>query len=129
MSVNKEKDVSKLVEKYRCDFPTLERRFLRKLIRSENKIENPSELKKLDRYLKKAFKNEGKPSTENPSQQDDFKFYIEHGLITKDELAVQAVCRALVQTLPEDNPQRAFAKLLIIANQEKMKMLKDSFFK
>jgi len=72
MSVNKEKDVRQLVEKYRRQFPTLERPFIRRLIRSENKIENPSELKKLDRYLAKAFKNEArfaaeeKPSTERP---------------------------------------------------------------
>jgi glucan phosphorylase len=72
MSVNKERDVRQLVEKYRRQFPTLERPFIRRLIRSENKIENPSELKKLDRYLAKAFKNEArfpaqeKPLTERP---------------------------------------------------------------
>jgi len=34
----------------------------------ENKIENPSELKKLDRYLRKAFQNEVKPSAEKPPE-------------------------------------------------------------
>ena len=65
MSISKAKDVPQLVEKYRQAYPDLDRDLLRKLIRLENKIENPSDLKKLDRYLAKAFKNEVKPSTEN----------------------------------------------------------------
>jgi hypothetical protein len=34
---------------------------LRRLIRAENKIDDASESKKLDKYLRKAFKNEVKP--------------------------------------------------------------------
>ena len=69
MSLSKKKDVRQLVEKYRHEFPSLERPFLRKLIRSEMKIENPSELKKLDRYLAKAFKNEAKLTTKKKLEE------------------------------------------------------------
>jgi hypothetical protein len=62
MSISKAKDVPQLVEKYRQAYPDLDRDLLRKLIRLENKIENPSDLKKLDRYLAKAFKNESTKS-------------------------------------------------------------------
>lgn len=61
LSPKRRKDVSQLVEKYRRQFPTLERPLLRKLIRLENPEvfkNNPSNLKTLDRHLGKAFKNE-----------------------------------------------------------------------
>jgi len=78
MSLSKQKDVRHLVEKYRREFSSLERPLLRRIIRSENKIENPSELKKLDRYLAKAFQNEvelsKKSTTEKPS--DDYEKYV-----------------------------------------------------
>ena len=57
MSPKHYKNVPQLVEKYRRKYPELDRDLLRKLIRLENKIDHPSELKKLDRYLKKAFEN------------------------------------------------------------------------
>ena len=57
MSVSNRKDVSKLVVIYRKKYPKTERRILRKLIRLENKIENSSDLRKLDRYLQKVFRN------------------------------------------------------------------------
>jgi len=57
MSLLKTKSVSQLVKTYQTRYPELDRDLLRKLIRLENKIENPSELKKLDRHLAKAFKN------------------------------------------------------------------------
>ena len=60
MSPKRDKSVPQLVEKYLETYPGLDRDLLRKLIRLENKIENPSELKKLDRYLRIAFKNENK---------------------------------------------------------------------
>ena len=65
MSLSKRKDVPQLVKKYRENLPNIDRDLLRRLIRVENNITNPSDLKKLDRYLAKAFKNEVKPSTEN----------------------------------------------------------------
>ena len=57
MSSAKRLNVPQLVKSYREKYPTVDRDLLRKLIRLENKIENPSELKKLDRHLGKAFKN------------------------------------------------------------------------
>ena len=66
MSLKRSKDVPQLVKKYRDKYPQLDRDLLRKLIR----IENPdyfdkkgsknyaSSLKKLDRYLRKAFASE-----------------------------------------------------------------------
>ena len=62
MSPKRDKTVPHLVEKYLDKYPGLDRDLLRKLIRLENKIENPSELKKLDMYLRKAFKNKNKDS-------------------------------------------------------------------
>ena len=61
MSVNKPLNVPKLVEKYREELPDVDRDLLRRIIRVENHITNPSELKKLDRYLAKAFKNKAEP--------------------------------------------------------------------
>lgn len=58
MSLTSGKTVPEIVENYRKQFPTLERPLLRRLIRSENKelFGNPSNLKQLDRHLRKAFK-------------------------------------------------------------------------
>jgi hypothetical protein len=73
MSLKKGKDVPQLVEKYRTKYPELDRDLLRKLIRLENPDRFPkgkslkyySNLKKLDRYLRKAFASElsGQPSS------------------------------------------------------------------
>jgi hypothetical protein len=58
MSSKKKVDVAELVKKYREKYPYLDRDLLRKLIRLECKLDNnPSELRKLDRHLKKAFQN------------------------------------------------------------------------
>lgn len=60
MSPKRRKDVSQLVEKYRSQFPDLERPLLRKLIRLEHPElfkNNPSNRKTLDRHLKRAFKH------------------------------------------------------------------------
>ena len=66
MSLKRSKDVPQLVEKYRAKYPQLDRDLLRKLIRLENpdlfdekRNKNyASNLKKLDRYLRKAFASE-----------------------------------------------------------------------
>ena len=52
---NRDNTISKFVRDYKEKYPDLDRSLLRKLIRLENKITNPSDLKKLDRYLKKEF--------------------------------------------------------------------------
>jgi hypothetical protein len=61
MSPHYDKSVSQLVEKYLAEkhkgkLP-LERPYMRRLIRAENKefFSNPSNLRKLDRYLRKAY--------------------------------------------------------------------------
>ena len=66
MSLKRSKDVPQLVEKYRAKYPQLDRDLLRRLIRLENpglflKEKNKNygnNLKKLDRYLRKAFASE-----------------------------------------------------------------------
>jgi len=58
MSLTHKKDVPKLVKKYREELPNIDRDLLRRLIRVENNITNPSELKKLDRCLKKTFQKD-----------------------------------------------------------------------
>jgi hypothetical protein len=60
VSLAHDRTVSQLVEKYRRDFPGLEKRFIRRLILAEYKqfFENPSEVRKLTRELEKAYKNE-----------------------------------------------------------------------
>jgi hypothetical protein len=75
MSVPTEKNVRRLVEKYRSQLPELERPLLRRLIRSENRITDPSELKKLDRYLKKAFQSMVKNQTMKASGFDSYEQY------------------------------------------------------
>ena len=73
MSPKHRKDVSQLVEKYKRELPYLERPLLRRLIRVENPQlfkNNPSmasNLKTLDRHLKKAFE------TKKPSFQTEEK--------------------------------------------------------
>jgi hypothetical protein len=61
MSPNRDNTIAKLVRDYRIKYPDYERPLLRKLIHLENKITNPSELKKLDRHLGKAFKIPKRP--------------------------------------------------------------------
>jgi hypothetical protein len=66
MSLKRSKDVPQLVEKYRAKYPQLDRDLLRRLIRLETpdlflKEKNKNygnNLKKLDRYLRKAFTSE-----------------------------------------------------------------------
>jgi hypothetical protein len=66
MSLKRSKDVPQLVEKYRAKYPQLDRDLLRRLIRLETpdlflKEKNKNygnNLKKLDRYLRKAFASE-----------------------------------------------------------------------
>jgi len=66
MSLKRSKSVPKLVEKYRAKYPQLNRELLRRFIRLENpdlfdekRNKNyASNLKKLDRYLRKAFASE-----------------------------------------------------------------------
>lgn len=69
MSLRANSDVAQLVRKYKTRYPKLDRDLLRKLIRLENpnlfsKKENTgylSNLRKLDRKLKKAFESEKPP--------------------------------------------------------------------
>jgi hypothetical protein len=88
MSSNKTLDVPQIVKKYMQKYPELDRDVLRKLIRLEFKITNPSELKKLDRCLGKAFEKKveyprkrGKEGNIEPSPKkqvsDEFKPRIE----------------------------------------------------
>lgn len=65
MSPRRDKTVAKLVEKYRRDYPDFKRPILRKFIRLENKdlFVSASNLRKLDRHLKKAFEKQ-EPSPE-----------------------------------------------------------------
>jgi len=75
MSPKRDKTVPQLVEKYRREYPYLERPLLRKLMRLENPQlfrDNPSNLKKLDRYLRKAFEKE-EPSSQDKSVQRSIK--------------------------------------------------------
>jgi hypothetical protein len=69
MSPKRDKNVQTLVEKYRRNFPGLESRFLRRLIRSENKglFSNPSQLKQLTRCLKKSYAQPVQGKTESSS--------------------------------------------------------------
>lgn len=83
MSLPSRRNVSKIVEKYRREFPDLERPLLRRLIRAENKIVNPSELRKLSRYLKKAYEVQPQPKRrELKPQPEENKFHI----LTAEEL-------------------------------------------
>ena len=70
MSLETRANVPQLVEKYRKKYPTLDRDLLRKLIRLENKIGNPSELKKLDRYLRKEFQNSNSKEDETYQKEE-----------------------------------------------------------
>jgi len=68
MSQKRNKTVPQLVEKYRREFPALEKRFIRRLILAEHKElfnkslnkNDDSEVRKLSRYLEKAFSNNTK---------------------------------------------------------------------
>jgi hypothetical protein len=55
MSLSSKKNVRQTVEKYRKEFPTLERPLLRQIIRKCENLTRASELKALDRALKKAY--------------------------------------------------------------------------
>lgn len=69
MSLKHNKNVPELVKNYRSKYPNVDRDLLRKLIRLENKIENPSELKKLDRCLRKSFLGLKIAEAEKPSTE------------------------------------------------------------
>lgn len=72
MSFKGGKNVPQLVSKMRADYPQLDRDLIRKLIRLENPDlfkDNPSNLKKLDRYLKRSYKT---PMVGKTEAQTDF---------------------------------------------------------
>ena len=102
MSSKRSKDVPQLVEKYRAKYPELDRDLLRKLVRLENPDLFPkantlmyaSNLKKLDRYLRKAFaKKPGTPllkkSSENLLEETLLKLAEEQNKTTMEEVASQ----------------------------------------
>lgn len=68
MSPNRVKTVSQLVEKYRRDYPELDRDLIRKLIRLENPelfSNSYANLKQLDRLLAKSFKQQARQKNES----------------------------------------------------------------
>lgn len=67
MSPKQNRIVPQLVEKYRREFPELEKRFIRKLILAEHKelFQNDSEVRKLTRYLEQAFRDNIKTKETN----------------------------------------------------------------
>jgi hypothetical protein len=79
MSPKKDKNVPQLVEKYKQLYPAYERRDLRKQIRLENpslfneqkNSSYQSNLKKLDRYLRKAFQNSKDKTIQKPENPKD----------------------------------------------------------
>jgi len=87
MSLKRNKDVPKLVEKYRAKYPDLDRDLLRKLIRLENpdlffegkNLKYYNNLKNLDRYLRKAFasKLSGQPLLKKSSNDSVEKALLE----------------------------------------------------
>ncbi|MCJ7763412.1 hypothetical protein MUP38_08175 [Candidatus Bathyarchaeota archaeon] len=101
MSLKRSKDVPKLVEKYRAKYPQLDRDLLRRLIRlehpdlfDEKRNKNyASNLKKLDRYLRKAFENElsGQPlprkSSDDLVERALLKLAKEQNKTTMEEVA------------------------------------------
>jgi len=103
--LSKNKNVSKLVEKYRNKYPDLERDLLRKLIRSENGITSPSDLRKLDRYLKTAFESEVKLSDKEKSEARPSRFGFfewlkyrgEHEEQKQDRAYREAECKLMIQ--------------------------------
>jgi hypothetical protein len=68
--MRKDKNVSQIVEKYKRQYPNLDRDLVRKLIRLENPNLN---LRTVDRYLKKAFLNHGNIQ-QNSQPQEDWLF-------------------------------------------------------
>lgn len=81
MSLSRKNSVPQLVRKYRAKYPQLDRPILRKLIRLENpgllsreKAQNwDSNLRKLDRHLRKTF-TKAQPKTErNPEPSKEQK--------------------------------------------------------
>jgi hypothetical protein len=67
MSQKRDKTVPQLVEKYRREFPELEKRFIRRLIIAEHKelFTIDSEVRKLTRYLEKSFKSNDKKTKDS----------------------------------------------------------------
>ena len=91
------------------------KRFIRRLIKSENKQlfdNNPSEVRKLSRYLEKAFKNENKATPESENSQDViYKLRILNNEMLKLYQDIEAI-EALEGLIPE------------IQNDEQINMLK-----
>lgn len=109
MSPKRDKTVPRLVEKYRREYPYLERPLLRKLMRLENPQlfrDNPSNLKKLDRHLRKAFEKE-EPSSQDKSVQrsikNSFGFFewLERRAERKEKRTLEAMARrdARIETM------------------------------
>lgn len=99
MSLKMPKKVPELVEKYRNRYPAADRAFLRKLIRLENPdvfpkkqtLEYQTNLKKLDRHLRKAFANQpsSKQLSYDPVEKALLKLSEEQNKTTMEEVASQ----------------------------------------
>jgi hypothetical protein len=135
MSLKHNRNVPKLVKFYKEKYPTLDRDLLRRLIRLENKIENPSELKKLDRHLKQAFGNKADPSnlkeTPKPSNFGLFKWLDQRAARKRhdqNEMQKTALLRRIqyLELLAENTPAFEVFKKVAEKDRELLKLLEQN---
>ena len=81
--------------------------------------------------MKKVYSEHGlwypKTSLNKEKTKEDsenFKFYVEHGLITKKEIDTYSAAKTLLEILPKDSQQYLITKLLIIHFNQKIESLK-----
>ena len=79
------KNIPKVVEDCIKNYPNLTRPEIRKLVRTTNKITSRSDLTKLDRYLKKRFKNKVEVVSTDPTLNPSAKA-LEHSLALTEGL-------------------------------------------
>jgi hypothetical protein len=115
MSLSQRKDVLQLVEKYRKKYPTLDRNFVRKLIRLENPElfgkncrSKDTNLKALDRHLRKSFEKD-KVSINSENKPN---FGCEPRVMDVDMLKLTQELQALEELVPT------------IKNDERIKIIK-----
>ena len=110
VSPKRNKTISQNVEIYIKRHPEARRSTLRTLIRLDLNITNPSELRKLDRCLKKAFENQAKRSTKEKPSNSILRRLLNKSNVSKRLIRKQLEKYPEIKSLLEDY-ERKFGKI------------------
>jgi hypothetical protein len=130
MSPKRSVPVPKLVEKYRAEFPSTPRPYLRRLIRAENPSlfkNNPSNLKQLDRWLGKSYKKQNYNSAKKEPSTDfhDDVAKAKEEWVNGDVAKTYKRIKLLINKIPKENVTPRLKSLIEEEDRRTTSVLND----